>query len=66
LIGHAVMRDSIDFPAVTEALKGVGLDAPDVQAQDRPIKIFAKAEAIRRMVSETKQYFHLNKSFAAF
>jgi len=45
VIGHAVMRDAIDFPAVVEAIRSVGLDPLDVQSQDRLVNIFAKAEA---------------------
>jgi cyanuric acid amidohydrolase len=45
VIGHAVMRDSIDLPAVLAALKSVGLGLADAKMQDRLINIFAKAEA---------------------
>ena len=45
VIGHAVMRDAIDFAAVVEAIRGVGLDPLDAQSQDRLVNIFAKAEA---------------------
>ncbi len=45
VIGHAVMRDSIDLAAVMEALKSVGLRMADVRSQDRLVNIFAKAEA---------------------
>ena len=45
VIGHAVMRDSIDLSAVIEALKSVGLGLADAQSQDRVANIFAKAEA---------------------
>jgi cyanuric acid amidohydrolase len=45
LIGHAVMRDAIDFPAVVEAIRSVGLDPLDLKSQERLINIFAKAEA---------------------
>ena len=48
VIGHSVMRDSIDFPAVVEALKSVGLrpaDGTNADMQDRLVNIFAKAEA---------------------
>ena len=45
VIGHAVMRDLIDLSAVIEALKSVGLGLTDVQATDRLVNIFAKAEA---------------------
>jgi cyanuric acid amidohydrolase len=44
-IGHAVMRDSIDLPAVMQALESVGLSALDAQSQSRLVNIFAKAEA---------------------
>jgi len=45
VIGHAVMRDAIDFPAVVDAIRSVGLDPLDVKSQDRIVNIFAKAEA---------------------
>ncbi len=45
VIGHAVMRDSIDLSAVIAALKSVGLGFADVRASDRLVNIFAKAEA---------------------
>ena len=45
VIGHAVMRDAIDFPAVADAIRSVGLDPLDVRSQDRIVNIFAKAEA---------------------
>jgi cyanuric acid amidohydrolase len=45
VIGHAVMRDSIDLSAVLEALKGVGLGLADARTKDRLVNIFAKAEA---------------------
>lgn len=45
VIGHAVMRDSIDLSAVIEALKSVGLGLADAQLKDRLVNIFAKAEA---------------------
>ena len=45
VIGHAVMRDSIDLSAVLAALKSVGLGLADAQIQDRLVNIFAKAEA---------------------
>jgi cyanuric acid amidohydrolase len=45
VIGHAVMRDSIDLAAVIDALKSVGLSAADAQANGRLVNIFAKAEA---------------------
>jgi cyanuric acid amidohydrolase len=44
-IGHAVMRDAIDLPAVMQALKSVGLSALDANAQGRLVNILAKAEA---------------------
>ena len=44
-IGHAVMRDSIDLPAVMQALESVGLGALDARSQSRLVNIFAKAEA---------------------
>jgi cyanuric acid amidohydrolase len=48
VIGHAVMRDSIDSAAVIEALASVGLRAADgavASAGDRLVNVFAKAEA---------------------
>ena len=45
VIGHAVMRDSIDLAAVMEALASVGLSAEDAQRNGRLVNIFAKAEA---------------------
>ncbi|HTV36558.1 MAG TPA: ring-opening amidohydrolase [Xanthobacteraceae bacterium] len=45
VIGHAVMRDSIDLAAVLAALKSVGLGLADAKMQDRLVNIFAKAEA---------------------
>jgi len=45
VIGHALMRDAIDLPAVIEALKSVGLGLADARMQDRLVNIFAKAEA---------------------
>ena len=45
VIGHAVMRDSIDLSAVLEALKSVGLGIADAQLDGRLVNIFAKAEA---------------------
>jgi cyanuric acid amidohydrolase len=45
VIGHAVMRDSIDLSAVMEAFKSVGLGLADAQVSDRLVNIFAKAEA---------------------
>jgi cyanuric acid amidohydrolase len=44
-IGHAVMKDAIDLPAVLEALKSVGLGSLDPASQTRLINVFAKAEA---------------------
>jgi cyanuric acid amidohydrolase len=44
-IGHAVMRDAIDLPAVMQALESVGLSALDARSQGRLVNIFAKAEA---------------------
>jgi cyanuric acid amidohydrolase len=48
VIGHAVMRDSIDSAAVMDALESVGLgakDACDPIVPGRLVNIFAKAEA---------------------
>jgi cyanuric acid amidohydrolase len=45
VIGHSVMRDSIDLSAVIEALKSVNLGIADAQVKDRLVNIFAKAEA---------------------
>jgi len=45
VIGHSVMRDSIDLSAVIEAFKSVGLGIADAQVKDRVVNIFAKAEA---------------------
>jgi cyanuric acid amidohydrolase len=48
VIGHAVMRDSIDATAVIHALQSVGLWARDVcdpMVPGRLVNIFAKAEA---------------------
>jgi cyanuric acid amidohydrolase len=48
VIGHAVMRDSIDSAAVIEAFRSVGLgvaDGTDPGAADRLVNVFAKAEA---------------------
>ncbi len=48
VIGHAVMRDSIDSAAVIDALASVGLRAADgtvAAAGDRLVNVFAKAEA---------------------
>ena len=44
-IGHAVMKDAIDLPAVIQALESVGLSALDPGSQARLVNIFAKAEA---------------------
>jgi cyanuric acid amidohydrolase len=47
-IGHAVMRDAIDYAAVVDALKSVGLRAEDgsePKASRQLVNIFAKAEA---------------------
>ncbi len=44
-IGHAVMRDAIDLPAVMQAIESVGLNALDPRPQGRLVNIFAKAEA---------------------
>ena len=45
-IGHAVMSDAIDAPAVVSALKRVGLGvAPQATAGRELVNIFAKAEA---------------------
>jgi cyanuric acid amidohydrolase len=48
VIGHAVMRDSIDYSAVVDALQSVGLPVTDTHIpvmSDRLVNIFAKAEA---------------------
>jgi cyanuric acid amidohydrolase len=48
VIGHGVMRDSIDSAAVIEVLKSVGLglrELSDPSAQRRLVNILAKAEA---------------------
>jgi len=45
VIGHAVMRDSIDLAAVVEALGSVGLDTEAARSNGRLVNIFAKAEA---------------------
>ena len=45
VIGHAVMRDSIDLAAVVEALGSVGLGTEAARSNDRLVNIFAKAEA---------------------
>jgi cyanuric acid amidohydrolase len=44
-IGHAVMQDAIDLPAVMQALESVGLSALDARSQSQLVNIFAKAEA---------------------
>ncbi|PIT03133.1 cyanuric acid amidohydrolase [Bradyrhizobium nitroreducens] len=45
-IGHAVMNDAIDAPAVVSALQSVGLEvAPQAKAGRELVNIFAKAEA---------------------
>jgi cyanuric acid amidohydrolase len=47
-IGHAVMRDAIDYAAVIDALQSVGLRAEDGSEQKagrQLVNIFAKAEA---------------------
>ncbi|MBR0994418.1 ring-opening amidohydrolase [Bradyrhizobium japonicum] len=50
VIGHAVMTDAIDAPAVVSALQSVGLEAflgvaPQAKAGRELVNIFAKAEA---------------------
>src|SRR6266403_5638969 len=48
VIGHAVMRDSIDSAAVIDALKSVGIrigDGSEPMASRQLVNIFAKAEA---------------------
>jgi cyanuric acid amidohydrolase len=45
VIGHAVMRDSIDLSAVLMALKSVGLGLGDAKLSERLVNVFAKAEA---------------------
>ncbi|HUC51668.1 MAG TPA: ring-opening amidohydrolase [Xanthobacteraceae bacterium] len=45
VIGHAVMRDSIDISAVLEALRSVGLGSAAAQSDARLVNVFAKAEA---------------------
>jgi cyanuric acid amidohydrolase len=48
VIGHGVMRDSIDSAAVIETLKSVGLDFREISVpspQSRLVNVFAKAEA---------------------
>ena len=44
-IGHAVMRDAIDLPAVMRALESVGLGAFAAPSQGELVNILAKAEA---------------------
>ena len=44
-IGHAVMKDAIDLPAILQALESVGLSTLDPRSQGRLVNIFAKAEA---------------------
>ncbi|MET4211071.1 ring-opening amidohydrolase [Bradyrhizobium sp. LA2.1] len=45
-IGHAVMNDAIDAPAVVSALKSVGLGVAPLATEGRElVNIFAKAEA---------------------
>ncbi len=44
-IGHAVMQDAIDLPALMQALASVGLGAIDAQSQNRLVNVLAKAEA---------------------
>ncbi|MFZ3358823.1 MAG: ring-opening amidohydrolase [Xanthobacteraceae bacterium] len=45
VIGHAVMRDSIDLAAVMAALGSVGLGDETARQNGRLVNIFAKAEA---------------------
>jgi cyanuric acid amidohydrolase len=50
VIGHAVMQDAIDFPAVKAALRSAGIDAPDQLSQGDAARIRAvlvKAESSR-------------------
>ena len=50
VIGHAVMRDAIDFAAVKQALRSVGIEAADQLPpgdRDRIRAVLAKAEASR-------------------
>ena len=50
VIGHAVMRDAIDFAAVKQALRSVGIEAADQLPPDdrgRIRAVLAKAEASR-------------------
>jgi cyanuric acid amidohydrolase len=44
-IGHAVMQDAIDLPAVMQALESVGLSVLDARSQSRLVNVLAKAEA---------------------
>jgi cyanuric acid amidohydrolase len=44
-IGHGLMRDALDLPAVIEALQSAGLSAFDAGSQSRLVNILAKAEA---------------------
>ncbi len=44
-IGHAVMQDALDLPAVLSAIESVGLAPLDPRSQSRLANIFAKAEA---------------------
>jgi cyanuric acid amidohydrolase len=49
-IGHGVMQDAIDFPAVKAALRSAGVDAPDQLSPGDAARIRAvlvKAEASR-------------------
>jgi cyanuric acid amidohydrolase len=45
VIGHALMRDALDLPAVLAALNSVGLGLAEATMQERLVNIFAKAEA---------------------
>ena len=45
MIGHAVMRNSIDFSAVVAALERGDVALADAQSSDRLVSVFAKAEA---------------------
>ena len=50
IIGHAVMQDAIDFPAVKTALRSAGIDVPDQLSPDTSACIRAvlvKAESAR-------------------
>src|SRR6202000_3070479 len=50
VIGHAVMQDAIDFPAVKAALRSAGIDTPDQLSPGDATRIrtvLAKAEASR-------------------